>query len=86
MPKTVETRRRRKWRGRTKLYALSALALVSALIYWEQAALLYVASTIFICSVLIAVAFADLEHEDRQISETEAAEPTSVSQQHRRSA
>ena len=86
MPKTVETRKRRKWRGRTKLYALGALALVSALIYWEQAALLYVASTGFICAVLIAVAFSDLEHKDRQLSEAEAAEASDVSQQRRRSA
>jgi len=68
MPKTVETTRRRKWRGRTKLYALGALAVVSALIYWEQAALLYIASTLFICVVLILVAFGNLEGKDRQLA------------------
>jgi len=71
MPKTVETRRRHKWRGRTKLYALGALAFVSALIYWEQAALLYVASTLFVSVVLIVVAFANLEHRDRLASALE---------------
>jgi peptidoglycan/LPS O-acetylase OafA/YrhL len=81
MAKTVETRRRRKWRGRTKLYALSALALVSAFLYWEQAALLYVASTAFICIVLIVVAFADLEGKDRQFSHTEGAESSEVPEQ-----
>jgi len=79
MPKTVETRKRRKWRGRTKLYALSALVLVSALIYWEQAALLYVASTIFICVVLIVVAFGNLHHQDRQLSDTKEAAESSDS-------
>jgi hypothetical protein len=68
MAKTVETRKRRKWRGRTKLYALGALGVVSALIYWEQAALLYIASTLFISVVLILVAFANLEGKDRRLS------------------
>ena len=86
MPKTVETRKRRKWRGRTKLYALSALALVSLFIYWEQVALLYVASTIFICVVLLLAAFADLEHKDAQLSNAEAVEPEELPQQRRRSA
>jgi hypothetical protein len=79
MPKTVETKRRRKWRGRTKLYALGALAAVSALIYWEQAALLYIASTLFICVVLILVAFGNLEGRDRQLaSASEAGDSSEV--------
>lgn len=67
MSKTVEMRKRRKWRGRTKLSALGALALVSALIYWEQVALLYVVSTVLMCLVLLAAAFADLEGKDRKL-------------------
>ena len=87
MPRTVETGKRRKWRGRTKLYALSALALVSALIYWEQVALLYVASTIFICVVLTVVALADLERKDNQFAQTEEApEPSELPEQRRRRA
>jgi uncharacterized membrane protein YhaH (DUF805 family) len=74
MRKSVENRKRRKWRGRTKLYALSALIVVVALMYWEQAALLYVVSTLMICLVLIAVAFADLEGKDRQLSQPERSE------------
>ena len=74
MKKTVENRNRRKWRGRTKLYALTALIVVSALIYWEQSALLYVVSTLFICLVLLAVAFADLEGKDRQLSRAETGD------------
>ena len=68
MSKTVERRRRRQWRGRTKLFALSALLLVSALIYWEQVALLYVASTVLISVVLLAAGLADLEGKDRNLS------------------
>ena len=86
MSKTVEIRKRRKWRSRTKLYALSALALVSLLIYWEQVALLYVASTIFICVVLLLAAFADLEHKDRELTNTEGAEADEFAPQRRRSA
>lgn len=69
MKKTVEIRKRRKWRGRTKLYALAALIVASVLIYWEQAALLYVVSTLLICLALFAVAFADLEGNDRKLEE-----------------
>ena len=74
MKKTVEKPKRRKWRGRTKLYALAALIIVSALIYWEQAALLYIVSTLMICALLLAVAFANLEGRDRQLSQAEPGE------------
>ena len=70
MPKTVDTRKRRKWRGRTKLFALGALVFISALIYWEQVALLYLASTVLMCLVLLAAAFADLEGKDRKLAQT----------------
>jgi len=79
MKKTVETGKRRKWRGRTKLYALSALIIVSALIYWEQAALLYVVSTLMICLVLLAVAFTDLEGKGQQLSRAEASDAPEIS-------
>ena len=78
MNKTVNIGKRRKWRGRTKIYALSALIIVIALIYWEQAALLYVASTLMICAVLMAVAFANLERKDRQLSEPEQSGSSEV--------
>ena len=82
MSKTVETRKRRKWRGRTKLFALGALALVSALIYWEQVALLYVVSTVLMCLVLLAAAFADLEGKVRKLAQaTEGSEVPEVSRQ-----
>ena len=75
MAKTIEIRTHRRWGGRTKLYALGALVLVSVLIYWEQAALLYVASTALVCVILLAAAFADLEGKDKQLSQEPEAEP-----------
>ena len=86
MPKTVETRKRRRWRGRTKVYALGALVLVSALIYWEQVALLYLASTLLMSVLLVLVAFADLEGNDRQLTETETVEADELAPQRRRRA
>ena len=74
MKKTIEKPKRRKWRGRTKLYALAALIIVSALIYWEQAALLYIVSTLMISALLLAVAFANLEAKDGQPSQAEPGE------------
>lgn len=61
--------KRRGWRGRTYVLILSAIVVVSLLIYWEQTALLYFASTLLICAVLVIVAFADLEGKDRQGTE-----------------
>lgn len=61
--------KRRKWRGRTYVSILSAIVIVSLLIYWEQSALLYFISTLLICAVLTIVAFADLEGRDRQLSQ-----------------
>lgn len=81
MKKTVENGKRRKWRGRTKLYALAALIIVSALIYWEQAALLYVVSTLMICLVLFAVAFADLEGKDKQLAQAESSDASEIPSQ-----
>ena len=79
MKKTAEIRKRRKWRGRTKLYALAALIVASALIYWEQAALLYVVSTLMICLLLFAVAFANLEGRDRELSQVESSDASEIS-------
>lgn len=61
--------KRRKWRGRTYILILSALVLVSLLIYWEQTALLYLISTLLISAVLMIVAVADLEGKDRQLGQ-----------------
>lgn len=62
-------KRRRKWRRRSKLSLLLSLATISALIYWEQTAALYVLSTLAICVVLLLVAFADLEGKDKELQQ-----------------
>ncbi len=62
----VEMRKRRSRRP-TYIWTLSGLASVSALIYWEQPALLFVLSTFAICVLLILVAFADLEGRDKEL-------------------
>lgn len=59
--------KRRSWRRNTYIWVLSGLATVSALIYWEQTALLFVLSTLAICVLLIMVAFADLEGRDKEL-------------------
>jgi hypothetical protein len=69
MRKNVERNRRGPSRLRTYLYTLSGLIIVCALIYWEQTALLYVVSTLAVCALLLAVAFADLEGKDRELFE-----------------
>ena len=37
------------------------MVFVTALLYWEQAALLYVLSTLAVCGLLLVVAFSDLD-------------------------
>lgn len=69
MSRGVERSGRRKWRGRTYIIILSALVIVSLLIYWEQTALLYFVSTLLISAVLVIVAVADLEGKDRQLAQ-----------------
>ena len=61
--------RRRGWRRRTIISLLIALIMVSGLIYWEQTGLLYLFSTLFICTLLSLVAFADLEGREKELSQ-----------------
>ena len=58
-------RRRRKWRRKTKIWVVSTLTIVSALIYWEQAAALYVLSTLAMTVLLFLVAIANLEGKEK---------------------
>jgi hypothetical protein len=67
MKQNVATRRRTS-RLRTKVSVLIAVITVSALLYWEQTALLYVVSTIAVCVVLSLVALADLESRDKELN------------------
>jgi hypothetical protein len=56
-------------RGRL-IRVFGAVAFVSALIYWEQTAILYVLSTLSMCGLLFVVAFSDLEGRDKEMSES----------------
>ncbi|HEX7773851.1 MAG TPA: hypothetical protein VF435_15625 [Pyrinomonadaceae bacterium] len=42
-------------------------AIIIALLYWEQAAMLYVLSTLAICALLVVVMFANLEGRDKEL-------------------
>lgn len=68
MNRIIETRKKRSMRPRTYLWTLSVLATVSALLYWEQTALLFVISTLAMCSLLLVVALSDLEGGDRELN------------------
>lgn len=67
MKNAVVRRNRRGWRRRTYVWAIASIALVSGLLYWEQAAVLYLISSVVICALLLIVAFADLESSDKQL-------------------
>jgi Flp pilus assembly protein TadB len=54
-------------RRRRKLFWLFALAAVSALVFGEQVALLYVLSTLAMSGLLIVVAFSNLEARDAEM-------------------
>ncbi len=74
---------RRKWRFNNKLYLVAAVGVVSALIYWEQTALLYVVSTIAICAIMLIVAFANLEGKDKEQQQSLAEQTEEVSRSER---
>ena len=76
-------KRRRGWRRRTIVSIFASLITVIALLYWEQAAVLYVVSTLAVCVLLFLVAFADLEGRDREMSQRIHAEPQGVSKESR---
>lgn len=50
-----------------RFFWLFAAAAVSALLYEEQAAVLFVLSTLAICGLLIVVAFSNLETRDAEM-------------------
>lgn len=66
----------RKIRQRYRKFAwlFGATALVCGLMYWEQTALLYVLSTLVMCGLLLAVAFANLEARDAELHTSATAE------------
>lgn len=70
MSRRVSTPGGQKRRRSSLIWVLSAVAFVSALLYWEQTALLYVLSTLAMCGLLLVVAFSDLEGRDKELSES----------------
>jgi len=57
----------RKRRYRKLAWIFGTSAIVISLLYWEQAAALYVLSTLAMCAVLLVVAFSNLETRDKEI-------------------
>jgi hypothetical protein len=55
-------------RRRAVIRAGGAVVFVSAMLYWEQTAIIYVLSTLAIAGLLLVVAFSDLEGRDRELS------------------
>lgn len=70
--KAEKTRRRKSWRK--YIWIIGSVAVVSALLYWEQAALLYVLSTLMICALLLVVAFSDLEGRDKKLKSSTSSD------------
>ena len=58
-----------KRRYRKFAWIFGSSAIVIALLYWEQAAVLYVLSTLAMCAVLLVVAFSNLEARDKELHE-----------------
>ena len=70
MSRRINTPGGRKGRRGSLIWVLSAVAFVSALLYWEQAAFLYVLSTLAMCGLLLVVAFSDLESRDKELTDS----------------
>ena len=58
-----------KRRYRKFAWIFGSSAIVISLLYWEQAAALYVLSTLAMCAVLLVVAFSKLEARDKELHE-----------------
>jgi hypothetical protein len=54
-------------RRRRTLFWLFAAAAVSALLFLEQVAVLYVVSTLAVCGLMLVVAFSNLEARDAEL-------------------
>jgi hypothetical protein len=63
-----------KRRYRKFVWLLGATLAVCALVYWEQFALLYVASTLAMCGLLLFVAFSNLEARDEELNDVASEE------------
>jgi Flp pilus assembly protein TadB len=56
-----------KRRYRKFVWIFGSTAIVIALLYWEQAAVLYVLSTLVMSALLLVVAFSNLEARDKEL-------------------
>ena len=56
-----------KRRYRKFAWIFGTSGVVIALLYWEQAAVLYVLSTLAICALLLVVMFSNLEARDKEL-------------------
>jgi hypothetical protein len=59
-----------KRRYRKFAWIFGSTGIVIALLYWEQAAVLYVLSTLAICALLLVIAFSNLEDRDKELHQT----------------
>jgi hypothetical protein len=55
------------WRFRKFAWIFGTSAIVISLLYWEQAAVLYVLATLAVCALLLVVAFSNLEARDNEL-------------------
>ena len=60
-------RKSRKRRYRKFGWIFGSSAIVIALLYWEQTAVLFVLSTLAMCALLLVVAFSNLEARDKEL-------------------
>jgi hypothetical protein len=54
-------------RYRKLVWIFGGIFTICALLYWEQAGLLFVLSTLAMCGLLLVVAFSNLEARDKEI-------------------
>jgi hypothetical protein len=69
---------RQKGRRGKLIWVFGAVASVSALLYLEQTALLYVLSTLAVCGLMLVVAFSDLEGRDKEMHESNLNDPAAT--------
>jgi hypothetical protein len=80
MSEIIATTKRRRLRRKTYNWVLSTLAAVSALIYWEQTALLYVLSTLAMCTLLFMVAFSNIEGREIEVNQPAETDDAAITE------
>ena len=67
MGRNSKSRLSLKGRYRKLAWIFGSSTIVIALLYWEQAAVLYVLSTVAMCAVLLVVMFSNLAARDKEL-------------------